>query len=561
MRRLAILLLLLCAGVGLRAQDSAAEITEPWRGMDRVWDLVLPPDAGQDAADRTLLLLVDPTKSLQKLDLPGTLAAAMTRHTEALAATKLAVARVGERELALAPTDDAEAVTAAIRKLVAAPQDAIQNVYAAVREQTQALRSRAGTKEILLITLDNGDAEEDVEQVAALLAATKIRVHVLTSEAYVADSYWAARPHERGPRGTKLIGGDAAFVDLPWGWLFQVAVANEVTPSGYAAYALNRLAAASRGRVLLCVPDQNTAHRCTILTTCLFCSGDHTPENESYWSSRLRPLAPSTRPRGAAAAELGADPCFRATSAAWRAAREAGLLRSQPPRLSSTSAGGSSPQVDRSGIQFTLNFERNAQRADEMAQDAERILADLTAQLARIDAAKSHPRQRAIAEWTRLMLQVTKVNLVTFAGWCRELAPQWLEENPPAPAPPEQDPIDRTRRPSGFGFTSLCLCHGVPPFFGVELPGGDTLRAELNTLAGMEAAFRQQHDQTPFVVAFHRQGIARFHLTYPGVVVSPPRERPNSKTPPPPETGGARPARGGSTGSGGGAGGPVTGGK
>ena len=83
-----------------------------------------------------------------------------------------------------------------------------------------------------------------------MLAATKIRVHVLTSEAYVADSYWAARPHERGPRGTKLIGGDAAFVDLPWGWLFQVAIANEVTPSGYAAYALNRLAAASRGRVL-----------------------------------------------------------------------------------------------------------------------------------------------------------------------------------------------------------------------------------------------------------------------------------------------------------------------
>ena len=161
------------------------------------------------------------------------------------------------------------------------------------------------------------------------------------------------------------------------------------------------------------------------------------------------------------------------------------------------------------------------------------------------------------------MLQVTKVNLVTFAGWCREIAPVWLAKDPPAPAPPERAPIDHPQRAVGFGYSNYCLCHGPRPFLEVELPGGAALREELGKLDAMVTRFAATYDQTPYVVALHRQGLARFHLTYPGVLAERPRERPNSQSAPDPTplTGGARPARGGTTGTGGGAAGPTTGGK
>jgi hypothetical protein len=79
------------------------------------------------------------------------------------------------------------------------------------------LAQRPGARSILLLTLENGDAEDDLDGTAARLEQVHVQVHIVASEAYVADSYWAERGWEKSPRGTKLTGGDSGMIDLPWG--------------------------------------------------------------------------------------------------------------------------------------------------------------------------------------------------------------------------------------------------------------------------------------------------------------------------------------------------------
>jgi hypothetical protein len=164
-----------------------------------------------------------------------------------------------------------------------------------------------------------------------------------------------------------------------------------------------------------------------------------------------------------------------------------------------------------------------------------------------------------MAEFTAVMLQVTRVNLTTFAGWCEEIAPGLVVRQPPAYAPPEVDPepVDRARRAVGIGSSNHCLCHGVGPFFGVELPGGAALRAELQTLDSMVRRFETLHGHTPVAAGLHRSGIAHFWLTYPGVAGKLPRKRPKSSADKDPITERGRLPRAG--GSSGGTAGPTTG--
>lgn len=565
MRVLAAVLGWMTLGPGLLAQEAAqnaAAVTDPWRGMDLVFDRVVPPSEAEAGSERTLFVLVDATPALVRSGFADAFAKALTKHAATLAKTRIGIARVGVERPVLAPSDDRKATLAALRQALDAPADKMQNVHADLRNVTNLLRGRPGAKTILLATLENGDAEDELDATIAQLDAAQVKVNVLTTEAYVADSYWAARPYEKGPRGTKLVGGDAPFTDMPWGWVFQITAANEVTPSGYAAYALNRLAAGTGGRVFLYAGPEGGEHRCTIHGICLFCSNDHAADGEIYWTNRIQPLSASTKPRAAAAAELGADPFWRATATAWRAASQAGLVHSQPPRLSSTAGASGGGVGDRFGLFSGIAVDRIAEKAEAGIKDAAKILAALEAELAHLDPAKGTPRNRALAEFTRVMLQVTTVNLVTLVGFCREIAPGLLAKDPPAPRPPEIATIERDARPDAVGVTNLALCHGARPFFDVELPGGARLKDELGKLDAMLVKYAASYENTPFLVAVHRQGLARFHLLYAGGTTKLDRERPKSKNAPDPTTqsGGNRPVRGGATGTGGGSAGPTTGG-
>ncbi len=539
----------------------AAKVTEPGRTWQRPLAMFLGAP-GTEAPERTLLVLLDPTVSLQQAGFAEAFEQALQEQRAGLARTRLGLGVVDHRgTVVLPPTDDHAAVARAIRDALQRPAAEIQNVYADLRTAAAALASAPGERGLLLVTLDNGDAEDDLEQTVAILQKARVRFVAITAESYVADSYWAGRPYEERPRGTTLLGGDAPAIDLPWGWLFQIGTANELTPSTFGPYAFSRLAAATEGRVHLFHQSAGN-HQCGIYAGCPFCDGDHLAPDEAYWSPRTAAMAPSTQSRKDALLELGRDPWFRATYAAWKGAADAGLIRSEPAiKLQTTAA---TPDRQRFGNQLDLmngtSFERQAKRAERAAADAGRLVDRLTAELAALPPNQGLPRQEATAHLTALLLQLTRVNLLTFAGWCREIAPELVAKSPAVPVPPEVWWQRHEERPAGIGVSNLCLCHGVRPFRELELPGGPAFRQEMDRLEAMHAAFLQRFGHSQYGFAFARAGIARFHLTYPGIAGRPPRVRPKSESETNPVTTPrpTRPVRGAPAT---GAGGPTTGGR
>lgn len=549
----------------LPAQGSSTAATVTARGahtMERGLDSVLGGQGSGAPEERTLFLLIDATPSLQQAAFADKLAQALRRNAQRLSQTRIGIGVVGFKSvLTLEPTKDNGAVLKEVRRLLATPSKNFQNVYASIRAIAAALAKQPGAHELALVSLDNGDAEDDVEATAAALKRTKTTFKVIASEAYLADSYWASRTYTQGPRGCKLTGGDAAFIDLPWGWLFQMATANEVAPSGFAVYGLSRLAAATNGRVHLYTPPTATAHCCAIYGICSFCSNDHSPSTETYWSGRIAQYAPSTRSRKEVLRDLVGDPYLRATLKAWRSAQRAGLVRSNP----SVRPAGNALKLERRRLRLWLNLtgglalSSHAKRADSAARECGRILTVLQKDLAALKGAKGDPRQKAMAKLTAVMLQLAKVNLTTFAGWCRDVAPDLLDEAGRELEPPELPFLTDTRKPTGISYTNFCLCHGVRPFYDVDLPGGDKFRKELQVLESMVNEFEALYGHTPLAVALHKQGIARFSFSYPGIAGKRPRIKPRSSNEKDPTTerGRPRPARTG--GSSGGTGTPVTG--
>ncbi|MEW6743904.1 MAG: hypothetical protein AB1486_14215 [Planctomycetota bacterium] len=548
--------------VPVQEDTSAAAVSASVRDLDLVLDLVLGGRTAQPP-ERALFLLLDATPSLVTARFAERFEQALGANADRLTNTTFCVARVGARKLVVLPwTTDLDAVGSAVRSTLAETTAAFQNVYADVREAADMLARRPGLRELVLVTLDNGDAEDDLEGMADKLQRAKVRFTAIGSESYLADSYWARNSGQQAPQDCDLTGGDSPIIDLPWGFLFQYLPVNEVTPSGFGMYGLNRLAAVTGGKVFLYAPAEAGTHHCTFYGLCPFCAGDHLATEESYFTPRLLALAPTTTPRSEAYRTLSRDPIFRAVVAAWRSAAEEGLVLSMPPvKLTGTS---SRPQHNRWGrslpIFGSLQFDRHAQRADAAAVACGRILERLDADLAALTGDAGGPRQRAIGELMQILLQLTKVNLVTFSGFCREIAPGLVSARPPELEPPEVDSVDRESRPVGIWYLNLSLCHGVRPFLDLDLPGGDALGDELLELDRRARDFLERHANTPFAVAFCRSGIARFYLTYPGITGAVQRVRPSSTS----QTGEGpatlRPTRAGGTSDPGKAG-PTTGGR
>lgn len=558
-RALAALAVLLVAAGTARGQDvTAADVTERGRDLPAILDLSLAAAGGGPGV---LVVLLDPTPSLAQSRFADEFEAALGRQAEALSATAIAVVRAGDEGPALiAPTKDRAAAAAAVRKALDRTDLAFRNVYGDVRRAASLLAGADGKREMLLVTLENGDAEDEAEATAGLLERGRIRLSAIAREAFLSDSYWLERASS-APRGFDLAGGDAAFVELPWGWLFQQRVANQNVASGFPMFGIARLAAASGGRVFLYYPSPPESGTCGSYG-CPFCDQDHLACAEPYASHRLKVLAPSVASRARIFAGAGADPYLRATLAAWGQAAKKGLLRSRP----SVAAAGSSlrPERRQTGIAATvgssLNFDGEASRAEALAREAARILADLEVDLAAAEAAGGgSERQRAIAELVRVHLAITRLNLLSFAAFCREVGPPQLAKiRNGVIDPPEDYRYSDGFRITGIGYSMIPLCHGVKAFRDLELPGGEAMRREYEALGTIVEGFLARHARTPFAEAVRRSGVAKFYFAGVGRL-GPPPPRPIGHKPSDSETTTPdRPSRGGATS--GGASGPTSGG-
>ena len=276
------------AGEGTTAADS----TERGRSLDRILDIALLPEGRPIEGERTLALVLDATSSLQSVDLPLKLGAALERNAPRLGQTRIGVAQVGGKgRTKFASPSEATAIVQRASAIVESPEGAFQNVYADLRRVAGELRRRRGQRDLLLVTLENGDAEDDLEGTVSALRQANVRVLVAAKQAFLSDTYWVGRSSQ-APPGLELAGPESAFVELPWGFLFQQGRPNEGIASGFAPYGLSRMAETTGGRVFLYYPPSKSEHRCVHYGTCPFCKGDHVLPGERYQSHRLKALAP-----------------------------------------------------------------------------------------------------------------------------------------------------------------------------------------------------------------------------------------------------------------------------
>lgn len=539
---------------------TAADVTEPGRSLARAVRVAL---GSGDEGKRTLALLLDATPSLKGAGFEAVLAAELAAALEARPKLSVALAVAGDKKgWRVGPTRDADALLAEVTAVMAGAKDNFRNLYADARRVASMLARRSGARELVLVSLDNGDAEDDVEGTASTLSRLRVRTSCITSEAYVADSYYVSGTRTV-PRGVTLGAGDAPYVVMPWGWLFQQTIANETSPSGYAHYGLTRLAAASGGRIFLYSPPSGS-HTCAYYGSCMFCNEDHQPDDASFQTHRLTQLAPPALARSKAGAAMARDPWFRAMLDAWAQASKAGLVRSKP---SVKIAGGGVKPERRTGGRWapllgnTSGWKRLAGKADKSRKQCDGIIASLRAAMEDIGDEQGNPRYRAMCDFTLAMLHVTRTNLVAYAAFCREVAPKQLGREPYPFEAPELSPTLEGRRVAGLSYTPMSLCHGVRPFFALRLPGGADWREELESLDRVVTGYMRRYGHTPYAMALRHQGIARFTFTYRGVAgTPPPRPKPTSGSErETTETG--RPSRGpGGSSSGGGSSGPTTGG-
>lgn len=552
--------LLFVATALAQAPPTAASVTEAGRSLARPLDIVVGA-APHEADERTLVVVLDPSPALAGAGFADAFAAAVAANTKVLQQTAIALVVVGEKGTAVAPTHDHDQVVRAIAARLQQPGDEMRNVYTSVREAAGVLAGRKGDRTLLVVALENGDVEDDVEQTVAALQKARVRVEMLTSEATLADSYWAERPYLDKPRGAVMTGPDGPSIDVPWGWLFQIDSANETTPAGFAPWGYSRLAASTGGRVFLHASSAETSHKCGTYSQCLFCNGDHTPPDDDWDSVLVAKMAPLVGSRAESLAEMGGDPSYRAMMATWRASAQAGLVALEPPvKISGKTAASERPRPGRDlRLTDTASFARTAKNAEQAAEKAKQLGDALAAELARIAPEETKPRHLAAAQYTVVMLQLTRVNLLTFAAWCRDVAPKHFDGAGAALLAPEIPAVDGDRRPVGIGFDNLSLCHGVRPFFATELPGGALLRTELERLDALYLGYQVRWGRCQFGLLLRHNSIARFWPTFPAVAGPLPRVRPKSDNEPKGPVTPRRPPRagGGGTGS---SGGPVTGG-
>jgi hypothetical protein len=533
--------------------------------MDRALRVVLSTN-GTKPEPRTIIFLIDATPSLAKTGFVNELEGALAENAKQLGKALIGIASVGETRLTLSPTNDHRQVVLEMQALLRRGKNSVRNIYGSVRRFSGMLRGQQRRKDMVLVTLENGDAEDDLPGSVAALRASRVRLSVIARESYLADSYWNKRKrylrNTRSvmvPKDCEMIGGDNAFIDMPWGWLFQVTTINEVIPSGFAAYGLTRLAAATKGVVCLYSPPGAAKHVCAVYGQCLFCEGDHIPNGEAYSSHKLAKLAPKATSRKVVYRDAARSPYHRATTAAWRAAAKAGVLFTTPSlRLAGTTAledrnrGGRDLEFFRS-----LALERHARKAEDAADECTKIINRLEGAISKASKQQPPDRHRAMAMLTRFYLYLTRTNLISFAGWCREDALN-IVERIYLPDPPEIPIVGDDEKIYSINYTNLCLCHGVQPFFAVRLPGGKDTRRELLALHKVVREFMREYRDTPYAVAVHRAGLARFSMRHGGGPR--PRRRPSSKAKKGPLTDGrGRPPRKGGATTGGAASGPTTG--
>jgi len=240
----------------------------------------------------------------------------------------------------LKPVNDSIRASTAITTLAQQPpEDGVKNCLLNIREAAKLASSFSAPKKfVVLFTPENADNEDDVE--VTLKALKGITFVPIVPEAIASDSYWEAsfagaryfasdiEKFRKLP--FKLKGPEGPYLEFPYGFPFEWMSSTNTVPSGFAPWAVARLAAQTGGKAYLYTVDRSLKSFCGTFA-CQLCGGGHKSCGAEYDVTKLKLTEPSLVSRAEYGQRRAKDRLVLANLAAWDHLWREGNLDAAPP--------------------------------------------------------------------------------------------------------------------------------------------------------------------------------------------------------------------------------------
>ena len=438
--------------------------------------------------------------------------------------------------VALQPTNKIDRVGAVVKKIAEKPNNYYKNTIAAVQLAASVLRSKPGTRAVVLYSQDNADGENQVEQTLALLMAGRTKLYAITPEAVYSDHYWKSYGYSGkkttivDPRTRKPVqlefairGEEAPFIEFPFRWMFTAINGMWIpefglwdgnspllVPSGFTFYAPARLAKETGGKIQLCPPSKPIPPFC-VFVLCPVCGGGHEECDPGYNDTKLDITSPPLEARGDYMRRKNVDPLQAMTIRVWWEAFKLGMVSAEPPvrisndnRLELNDAVGTTRRYVRSLVPWafsedagSVNWKGRARNAEKQASEVADLVARMGGELEKVDLLAANKRWLATAETIHAYLRVCRMNLLQWQHFCLEQATKDFGVG----------------RVTMTAMPRYSFCHGGKAVEDQDIYGAEALREDWKSLcAGLDGVI-DRHRGTPWELLVRRAMILNWGVT------------------------------------------------
>jgi len=422
------------------------------------------------------------------------------------------------------------------------PVHRVKNVYRAVQRVVSGLKGAVRKPVLILLTLQNGDAEYQLETTARMLVKQNYTVHVIGREAIFSDSFYLGNHRLNPGTNVRKAGSEGPFRMFPSGWILQRQRERitRITPSGFGLYGLQRLVNVTGGTYFMYYPEEFRSPYCEAVS-CAFCGGAHMSCNRPYRYQVLDRFSPWVGSRRQYKKQLADSRLARRYFSVWRKAHSLGVVSRAPPFHLQT--GRVIKPAHATSLRDRFAYGNGLKQLLRRAGTARKKAAKLNVLIQKIEGIHQKPvveyrlpRIAANAKLLDLLLRATRFNLkqlVRFARRIRTL--HRLKEVPDDLLHPLQMPLQYKGELTWNGsrtqyeIRGYTFCHGPKQIRSVRFLGGKRGDQGIRKLARTVRKVLRELKGTPWELAARRINV----ITYRTSISKPARSSSTGKGTPP----------------------------